>query len=93
MKPIDQLNLWVDNISAHNKETDECCPDFSCCRHDISTPRYIKLAFQKSYIEGNENLNMQMLMLFLGQLLGNDFNIEERFKEMSTRNIYEDIQN
>ena len=26
-----QLEQWVLGNSIHNKESDECCPDFSCC--------------------------------------------------------------
>ena len=87
MKHIDQLNLWVDNISAHNHEYDECCPDFSCCRQDIITPRHIKIAFREAYINNNENLKIQYLMMFLGQLLKKEFNVELEFDKINRGDI------
>jgi len=33
MKPNEQLAKWVNGESIHNKERDECCPDFSCCNY------------------------------------------------------------
>jgi hypothetical protein len=90
MKSIEQLDLWINNISAHNKETDECCPDFSCCRQDIITPRHIKLSFKTAYLEQDDNKINQMLMLFLGQLLKPDFNIETEFTKMGPGDIYYD---
>jgi len=32
MKKEEQLTEWVKGNSIHNKEQDECCPDFSCCK-------------------------------------------------------------
>jgi hypothetical protein len=31
MTPDEQLELWLAGNSVHNPDTDECCPDFSCC--------------------------------------------------------------
>lgn len=31
MTPEEQVDLWVEGKPVHNDETDECCPDFSCC--------------------------------------------------------------
>ena len=93
MKPIEQLDLWIDNISAHNKETDECCPDFSCCRQDIITPRHIKIAFREAHVNNNENLKVQYLMLFLGQLLNKEFNIEDEFIKVKKGDISDVFSN
>lgn len=30
-----QTEAWVNGFSYHSKETNECCPDFSCCRPDM----------------------------------------------------------
>jgi hypothetical protein len=30
-RSYEQLILWMDGISLHNKIDDECCPDFTCC--------------------------------------------------------------
>jgi hypothetical protein len=33
-----QLERWREGWSWHNTFSDECCPDFSCCRPDMLTP-------------------------------------------------------
>ena len=30
-----QLMAWADGHSFHNREDNECCPDFSCCNPDM----------------------------------------------------------
>lgn len=30
-----QTEAWVNGYSYHNRDTNECCPDFSCCRPDM----------------------------------------------------------
>ena len=32
-----QTNLWIQGIPIHNTFSDECCPDFSCCRPEMFT--------------------------------------------------------
>lgn len=31
-----QTLKWCFGVSEHNKVDDECCPDFSCCRPELS---------------------------------------------------------
>jgi hypothetical protein len=30
-----QTEAWVNGFSYHSQETNECCPDFSCCVPDM----------------------------------------------------------
>ncbi len=30
-----QTEAWVNGFSYHSQDTDECCPDFSCCRPEM----------------------------------------------------------
>ena len=39
MTPDEQLGKWLAGDSVHNKERDECCPDFSCCRPKLKWPK------------------------------------------------------
>jgi hypothetical protein len=32
-----QTEAWVEGFPFHNREDNECCPDFSCCRPDMFT--------------------------------------------------------
>ena len=89
MTSLEQLNLWVDGISAHNNEREECCPDFSCCQNNITTPRYIKLIFKEAYLSDKSKLVNEILMLFMGQLLNPNFDIETSFKNIDKGVFYE----
>lgn len=41
----EQLKLWVEGKSFHNRDRDECCPDFSCCKPELQAPREVREAF------------------------------------------------
>lgn len=65
MKSEEQLELWVNGKSVHNKEMDECCPDFSCCHSGVNTPVEVRKKFQ----EADEKTRMGMLGHFLSVAL------------------------
>jgi len=69
MKPMEQLEKWVNGISIHNDERDECCPDFSCCNKEVNTPMHIRKIFKGAVESKNEDLKMKMLMGFLGGVI------------------------
>lgn len=62
---LDQLNKWVEGISEHNTERNECCPDFSCCGGRIASLKE-RIMFRDAYVNGNQDLIDDMLMMFLG---------------------------
>lgn len=64
-----QLCDWVDGNPQHRHDTDECCPDFSCCHPDIDTPREVRERFAEAYRCGDEQTQHTMLMMFLGEAL------------------------
>ena len=65
---IEQLKEWVNGISIHNTDRDECCPDFSCCDDEVDTPLEIRRAF----VDANEKDRHKMLVMFLGDALKNE---------------------
>ena len=69
MKRTEQLNLWVAGKPVHNDEKGECCPDFSCCNKEVSTPQEVKELFRHAYLAGNEVLVNRLLMEFLSNAL------------------------
>jgi hypothetical protein len=62
-----QLQEWVDGNSIHNKEIDECCPDFSCCNKKIYTPKNVKEKFVKAIRDDDYGTKRQMLTEFLNE--------------------------
>lgn len=69
MKPIEQIRLWVDGESVHNDETDECCPDFSCCKPENIASVEERKAFLQATLDGDESKRMGMLGMFLSKAL------------------------
>lgn len=65
MTPDEQLDEWVKGNPIHNKDRDECCPDFSCCEPDLLAPENVRIAFR----DADEATRTQMLSMFLGQLI------------------------
>jgi len=61
----EQLENWVNGVSLHNDDRDECCPDFSCCNPDMHTPKEDRELFVKAYRSGNEEVVHKMLIYFL----------------------------
>lgn len=51
-----QMNEWVDGKSIHNKEYDECCPDFSCCEPKLLWPEEKRKAFSLANEEEREKM-------------------------------------
>ncbi len=64
----EQLDLWVEGHPKHNQETDECCPDFSCCNSALLAPRETREEFRAAFLREDEALTMQLLMGFLSAL-------------------------
>ena len=50
----------------HNKERDECCPDFSCCNGGKMAPQDERDRFAKEYYDDDKATQNEMLMMFLG---------------------------
>jgi len=73
MKVFEQLNLWAEGKSIHNDETNECCPDFSCCNKKVSTPKAVREVFRNAYLKGNQAVIERMLMEFLSKALVDEF--------------------
>ena len=61
------LNLEI-VISIHNRKTDECVPDFSCCEESINTPKSVKKAFIEAF-NLNDDSHIQFLYSFLGDMI------------------------
>lgn len=61
----EQLDEWVKGNSIHNKDRDECCPDFSCCRPELLASEIERRTFRN----GDEKVRTEMLMMFLGAAL------------------------
>ena len=75
-----QLDEWVKGNFIHNNIDNECCPDFSCCNHDVSTPTEIRETFKAVCAKADEeefnpdyhphdDTKMAMLMGFLGEAI------------------------
>ncbi len=65
MTSSEQLQLWLDGESVHNKERGECTPDFSCCRPELLAPQDVRQAF----IDADEDRRELFLLGFLGAAL------------------------
>jgi hypothetical protein len=65
MTSDEQLKEWVKGNSIHNPDRDECCPDFSCCDPELLAPEDER----KRFAEGNDELRMQMCMIFLQRII------------------------
>ena len=65
MTSSEQLVEWVNGNPIHNAARDECCPDFSCCTGRIA-PVDERERFAKAFFDGDEEVQLSMLMMFLG---------------------------
>ncbi|MFQ5453449.1 MAG: hypothetical protein ACE5D6_04605 [Candidatus Zixiibacteriota bacterium] len=65
----EQLDRWLEGESIHKSDTDECCPDFSCCNKKIKTDRKTKELFIRAFKDENHELTNSLLMSFLGKAL------------------------
>lgn len=68
VEPNNQLDEWVKGNPLHNKERDECCPDFSCCDGKLAEPE-VRKRFAKAYYDNDADVQHKMLMMFLGAVL------------------------
>lgn len=60
-----QLDLWLKGEPWHNSITDECCPDFSCCRPELLASEDERKKFCEAIEQDNNELKMGMLGMFL----------------------------
>lgn len=58
----EQLNLWVQGNPVHNRDRDECCPDFSCCQPELLAESEVRQRFK----DADEATRFSMLGMFLG---------------------------
>ena len=72
MKVQEQLNEWVKGNPIHNKERDECCPDFSCCGGQLAD-KDVRDRFKKACDEDDEDVKMEMLSMFLFEMIRRNF--------------------
>lgn len=64
-----QLLQWRHGQPMHNRETNECCPDFSCCDPLLLAPEHERLTFYTAVCREEDALVDQLLMGFLGRLI------------------------
>ena len=69
MTSKEQLDEWVKGNSIHNKERDECCPDFSCCTPELLAPEEKRKEFAKAWYENDQITLHQIMLDFLILLL------------------------
>lgn len=69
MRELDQLSAWVAGWSFHDREHDQCCPDFSCCRPELLAPLKTRRLFAQRFRMGDDATTMAMLSSFLGNAL------------------------
>ena len=72
MTRTEQLDKWVEGESIHRgttREEEECCPDFSCCCPECLAPKKERELFREAYLKENNDLQEQMLMMFLGSAI------------------------
>ena len=60
----EQLQKWLAGESIHNKERDECCPDFSCCK-----PELLATLEERQLFTSRPDARDSMLMMFLGKAI------------------------
>jgi hypothetical protein len=63
--PEYQVDLWVNGLSLHNGDRDECCPDFSCCHPDLLSDRDTRNAYKAA----NWKDRKEMRWIFLSKLI------------------------
>ncbi len=71
MKPIEQLELWLNGESVHNDERDECCPDFSCCQPQLLADAATRQLFYDAYVAKETKVEAALLGGFLGGAISN----------------------
>ena len=64
MSGREQLELWVAGNSVHNPDSDECCPDFSCCVTSLQAPQEERKAFFAAWENGEVDIMESFLNAF-----------------------------
>lgn len=64
MTGAEHLKLWLEGTSVHNDETDECCPDFSCCAPALQAPAEERAAFCAAWAAGDVSEMERLLEKF-----------------------------
>lgn len=64
MSGEEQLKAWVAGQSVHNPDTDECCPDFSCCVTELQAPQEERSAFFGAWERGDVAIMERFLTTF-----------------------------
>jgi len=64
-----QLELWLKGDSIHNKDKNECCPDFSCCNKKMKTDYKIRKLFYDAYHRKDYKVVDVLLMGFLSDAI------------------------
>jgi len=70
MSRTNQLLLWVAGRSVHDKESDLCCPDHSCCNKiffisDVE----IRSRYLKAYAQDDFTTVKNMYKMFVSRLM------------------------
>ena len=69
MTSDEQIAEWVAGRPVHNKDRDECCPDFSCCTPETLAAEATRIRFR----DASENERLSMLAMFLGAAIDNHY--------------------
>ena len=65
----EQLRLWLTGKSVHNEETNECCPDFSCCIPSLEASQEDKLTFCNAWVNERYDITSGMMLIFLSSMV------------------------
>lgn len=68
MKLDEQLKMWKAGISVHNMETDECCPDFSCCKPECAATAEERVRYVSAHVSGDKTVLHPMIGRFIGKV-------------------------
>ena len=69
---LEQVRVWaLEDKSIHNKERDECCPDFSCCTPELLAPKAVRELYYRAELSGNHKVVERLLGEFLGKMVDN----------------------
>lgn len=64
MNRKEQLLRWQNGESVHDKETDLCCPDGSCCHPELEADQYLKDLLVTAFLDGNPSIWEPILETF-----------------------------
>lgn len=64
MNSEQQLELWVQGNSVHNREHDHCCPDFSCCFPELAVDLDVRQRFARAINDNEIDVINHMLQFF-----------------------------